>query len=46
MSDKTTDKHIFLVFFDRKQITPQLGSVIILGDLTICHKNVSLRYAT
>ena len=22
------------------------GSVIILGDLTICHKSVSLRYAT
>lgn len=24
----------------------QFGSVIILGDLTICHKSVSLRYAT
>lgn len=23
-----------------------IGSVIILGDLTICHKSVSLRYAT
>ena len=23
-----------------------VGSVIILGDLTICHKSVSLRYAT
>ena len=22
------------------------GSVIILGDLTICHKSVSLRHAT
>ena len=24
----------------------RIGSVIILGDLTICHKSVSLRYAT
>ena len=27
-------------------VAPYIGSVIILGDLTICHKSVSLRYAT
>ena len=33
----------------KEQISTQIiynGSVIILGDLTICHKSVSLRYAT
>lgn len=31
----------------RQNIQPYFfGSVTILGDLTICHKSVSLRYAT
>ena len=30
----------------KRKLRVKKGTVIILGDLTICHKSVSLRYAT
>ena len=46
MQRKQVDYKSVLSLFLPQGILDYFGSVIILGDLTICHKSVSLRHAT